>query len=57
MALLHLSLRCVLVCVAVGVPLLQKSAKLLQNLTQQKGYKYFLLVEMVNSNLDYQCLS
>lgn len=56
MALLHLSVMCLGVC-GWGVLLLQKSAKLLQNLTQQKGYKYLLLVEMVNSDLDYQSLS
>lgn len=48
---------CLGVCGCGGSLISQKSAKLLQNLAQQKGYKHLLLVETVNSDLGYPNLS
>lgn len=58
MSPLHLSLSPVPILSDCGESLIpQKRAKLVENLTQQKGYKCLLLGEMVTSDLVYPSLS
>lgn len=58
MSPLHLSLSLTPILSGWGDSLIpQKSARLVENLTRQKGYKCLLLVEMVTSDLVYPSLS